>query len=65
MELLLFIAVLCLLGSLVFKLSLGIVKLAFGFVGILLFVLLIPVGLALIVPFGFLFIAIGLVKTIF
>lgn len=65
LELLLFFAILGLIISLVFKVSIGVIRLALGIVGVLLFFVLIPVGLALIIPIICLVIAVGLIRLIF
>ncbi|MDF1616082.1 hypothetical protein [Petrocella sp. FN5] len=65
LELLLFFAILGLILSLLFKVSIGIIRLALGIVGVLLFFVLIPVGLALIIPIVCLAIAVGIIRLIF
>jgi len=65
MELLLIIGLLFLFISMMLRLSFGIVKLALGFVGCLLVIVLLPLGLALLIPMGILVLAIGLLKLIF
>jgi len=65
LELLLFFAILGLIISLVFKVSIGVIRLVLGIVGILLFFVLIPVGLALIIPIICLVIAVGIIRLIF
>ena len=65
MELLLVIGLLFLFVSMIFKLSFGLVKLALAFVGCILIIVLLPVGLALLIPMGILALVIGFLKLIF
>lgn len=65
MELLLVVGLLFLFISMVFKLSFGLVKFALAFVGCLLVIVLLPLGLALLIPIGILALVIGFLKLIF
>lgn len=65
MELLLFFAIIFLVASLIFKLSVGIIKFALGLVATLIIVALLPVGLVLLIPFAGIFVLLGVLKLIF
>lgn len=65
MEVLLLLGVIAIVFGAIFKVSVGIMKLLFSFVGILLAIMVIPVALALLVPLALIGLGIGFLRLIF
>ncbi len=65
MEVLLLIGIIGLIFGSIFKVSVGIMKLLLGFVGVVVAIMIIPVAFALLVPLAFIGLAIGFLRIIF
>ena len=65
MEILLLLGIIAIVFGTIFKVSVGIMKILFSFVGVLIVIILIPVAFAILIPLAFIGLAIGFLKIIF